>query len=71
VRTPSPVGEAGRILSANNENLRIFYTYFGASLDEVKIVLPVVVAQHKGKEKIGEARKRFRRSLLIGPKIAI
>jgi Na+-driven multidrug efflux pump len=50
--------------------LRIFFS-FAASPGGVKIALPIVMAQHKGHGRIGEARKRFHRSLLIGPKIAI
>ncbi len=51
-----PIGEAWRIHSANTKFSRIFLCYIGG----VQIAAPIVLAQHKDKGRIGEARKTIR-----------
>jgi hypothetical protein len=60
----------GLIRSASNKKVRIFMVLFASPVRGIKITAPIVLAQHKGHERISEARKRFRHASPIGMKIA-
>jgi hypothetical protein len=60
----------GRGRSANKENLWIFLVCCALPVSGLKIATLTVLAQHKGHERISEARKRSRRASPIGMKIA-
>jgi hypothetical protein len=52
------MGEAGHIRSANNKNLHGFFLIFYPSpVSGVKIAVPIVLAQHKGRKRIDEAQR--------------
>jgi hypothetical protein len=52
----APIGKAGQICSANMKFLQIFYVRYASPIGGVRIVVPIVLAQHKKKnERIGEA----------------
>ncbi len=53
----APIGEAGRIRSANMKLSRnFFYVRCCASpIGRVRIIAPIISAQHKENERIGEA----------------
>ncbi len=53
----APIGEAGRIISANTKFSRIFYVRCASPISGVRIAAPIVLAQYKDNERIGEARK--------------
>jgi hypothetical protein len=53
----TPIGEAGRIHSANTKFSQIFYVRCGLPISEVRITEQIVLAQHKENERIGKARK--------------
>jgi hypothetical protein len=50
-----PKGEVVRIRSANMKFSRIFYVRCASPICGVRIVAPIVLAQHKENERIGEA----------------
>ncbi len=55
-----PIGEAGQIHRTNKKFSRIFFYIHCASPIGVRIVEPIVIAQHKGNERIGEAQTNLR-----------
>jgi hypothetical protein len=65
-----PIGKTGRIRSANKEISLIFFIHHTLPVSGTRIAAPVVLAQHKGHERIGEARKPIRCTSHIAPKIA-
>jgi hypothetical protein len=60
------MGEAGQIRSANI----ILIILCPAPVGRVRIIGPLALPQHKGNERIGEARKPFRCALPIITEIA-
>ncbi len=50
-----PIGEARRIHSANKKLLQIFFICCASPFGRVIIIGPIVLAQHKGNERIGKA----------------
>jgi hypothetical protein len=63
----APIGEAVRIRSTNVKFSQIFFPIGGVP---VRIVAPIVLAQHKENERIGEARLAIRSALTIVTEIA-
>ncbi len=61
--------KAGCIRGANNENSWILFTRHASPASKVKIAAPIVLAQHKRKNR--QSGQRFCCSSPIGPKIAI
>jgi hypothetical protein len=62
----APIGEAGRIRSTNKKFLQIFFFIHCASpIGGVRIVGPIVLAQHKRNKRIGKAWKTVRSALPI------
>ncbi len=51
----APTGEAWRIRSANSKFSGIFYVRCASPNSGVRIAAPIVLAQHKENERIGEA----------------
>ncbi len=57
----APIGEARQIRSANTKFLQIFfYVRCASPISGVRIAAPIVLAQHKENERIGEARITIR-----------
>ncbi len=56
-----PIGETQRIRSSNQKFSRIFFCCASPS-GGVRIAAPIVLAQYKGNERIGEAWTHFRRA---------
>jgi hypothetical protein len=52
----APIGKAQRIRSANEEFSRFFLIRCALPISGARIVGPIVLALHKGNERIGEAR---------------
>jgi hypothetical protein len=52
------IGKAGQICSANKKFLRILFTYLrcASPIGGARIAGPIILAQHKENERIGEAR---------------
>ncbi len=50
------IGEAGPIRSANYDISRTFFIRRASPISGVKIAAPIVLALHKGQNRIGEAR---------------
>ncbi len=74
-------GEAGRLCCANRRNASnsqrqykvfadFFYVRCASPISRVRIAAPIVLAQHKDNERIGEARKTIRSALPIVIEIA-
>jgi hypothetical protein len=53
----APIGEAGRIRSANTNFLQIFYVRCASPIGGIRIAGPIVLVQHKENERIGKARE--------------
>ncbi len=60
-----PIGEAGRIRSANKKFSLIFYVRCTSPISRVWIAAPIVLAQHKENERIGKAWTPIRLALPI------
>ncbi len=58
----APIGEARRICSANNKIFVIFQNRRASPISGVRIVAPIVLAQHKERERIGKAQTPVRRA---------
>ncbi len=56
----APIGEARRIRSANYKFLWIFFIRCASPTGVVQIAAPIVLEQHKGNKRIGEARTSIR-----------
>ncbi len=67
----APIGEARRIRSANMKFSQIFYVLCASPISGVQIVAPIVLAQHKENERIGEARLTVRSASPIVIEIAL
>jgi hypothetical protein len=67
---PVFIGEAGRFRSASNKVSRIFHICRASPISGVRIAAPIVLAQHKKHERIGEARTSMRRASPIVIKLA-
>ncbi len=52
----APIGEAVRICSANKKFLQIFFFCWASPIGGVWIAGPLLLAQHKGNERIDEAQ---------------
>ncbi len=50
-----PIGKAGRIRSANKKFSQMFLVRCALPIGGVRIAGPIVLVQHKGNERIGEA----------------
>jgi hypothetical protein len=62
----APIGEAGRICSANKKFSRIFFYVCCASpIGRERIAGPIILALHKENERIGEAQTTIRSALPI------
>jgi hypothetical protein len=66
----APIGEAGRICSANMKFSRILLFCCASPIGGARIVGPIVLALHKGNERIGKARTTIRIALPIVIEIA-
>ncbi len=66
----TPIGEAGRIHSANKKFSRIFYVRCASPIGRVRIVAPIVLAQHKENERIGKALLSIRSATPIAIEIS-
>jgi hypothetical protein len=56
----APIGEAQRIRSAKNKIFADFNIRRASTISGVRIAAPIVLAQHKEHERIGEARTPVR-----------
>jgi hypothetical protein len=67
----APIGEAGRICSANMKFSQIFfYVRCASPIGGVRIVAPKVLAQHKKNERIGKTQLTIRSTSPIVIEIA-
>ncbi len=51
-----PIGKAGRIRNANKKFSCIFFIRCASPIGRVRIAVSIVLAEHKGNERIGKAR---------------
>ncbi len=67
----APIGKAGRIRSVNMKfSLIFFYVRCTSPIGGVRIVAPIVLAQHEENERIGEARLTLHSALPVVIEIA-
>jgi hypothetical protein len=66
----APIGEARQIRSANKQFSRIFFYSLRFAYKGERIAAPIILAQHKGNKRIGEARITLRRASPIVLKLA-
>jgi hypothetical protein len=67
----APIGKAGQIRRANMKFCTdFFYVHCALPIGGVRIVAPIVLAQHKENERIGEARLTICSALPIVIEIA-
>jgi hypothetical protein len=66
----APIGKAQRIHSANEKFSWIFFIRCALPISGERIAGPIVLALHKGNERIGKARRTIRSASPIGIEIA-
>jgi hypothetical protein len=70
VTLAAPTGEAGQIRSANKKFLQIYFYSLHVAHWRSTIAGPIVLVQHKGKNRIGEAQTPIHRASPIAIEIS-